>query len=277
MNINNITLLACFLVSFVFVGCFKERIELDLNNENSRKLVINAWLTNDEEVQSVNLSYTTDYFDQITKDYENDAEVIIKEGETETTLIHTGNGEYLLPENWKGEVGNTYEINVKIEDQTYKASSQMKMMPEVENIFSRISEDYDSESEEQEEEFYDVFFSFRDNSGEGDGYYGVVYNKGTLSGDSIVNGDFIEDDLIDGTYFEDVDLTSSKHYKGDTVVLELHAIGQDAVFYLSDIREETFRGGLFDPAPVNVRSNFSNGALGYFITSGVRKIEHIIK
>ena len=125
-------------------------------------------------------------------------------------------------------------------------------MPEIENVFSELSEGYGPELDE--EEFFDVYFSFQENIGEGDGYYG-----GNLhAGDSLVNGDFVENELIDGAYFEDINLTSSLHLTGDSVILELHSIGINAVFYLTDIGDEVFRGGLFDPAPVNVRSNFTN-------------------
>jgi len=262
------------LSSIILQGCFMERIDLELN-ENNKKLVINAWLTNLDEPQSVNLSYTTDYLDPVTKDYVDNANISISDGNNEATLSYSQNGDYMLPSEWRAEAGKTYTITVDLADQTYSATSTIRPMPMIENVFADISDDYDEESEE-EEPFYSVYFSFRDTEGEGDGYYGVIYNKGSLDGDTIFNGDFVNDEFIDGSYFEDVDLTSSLHYEGDTVIVELHSIGIETSNYLNDIQEEVFRGGLFDSPPVNVRSNFSNGALGYFITSGAQKIEIVI-
>lgn len=273
-NINK--LFACCLVtSIILTGCFKERIDLELNNENNRRLVVNAWITNADEPQSVNLSYTSDYFDQLEKNAVENADITMKVGETETSLIYSANGDYLLPGDWRGKVGETYLLTIDLEGESYMATSTMRPMPEIENVFAEPSEEYESEFEE--EKFYDVYFSFLDNEGEGDGYYGIVYPKGTLIGDSLVNGDFINDEFIDGAYFEDVNLTYSKLVLGDTAVLDLHSIGIETSAYLQDIQDEIFRGGLFDPAPVNVRSNFTNGALGYFITSGMTRIEYVIE
>jgi|GEM_PF-1505382 len=271
LNLNAAVVILC---AVILSGCFMERIDLELNSTN-KKVVINAWLTNLDEEQSVNLSYTTDYLDPISKDYIDNANISITDGDNEFNLSYTQDGDYLLPSNWRGQVGKTYQITVDIDNEVYTASSEMRIMPEIENVFAEISEK-DEESEE-EDPFYDVYFSFEDTEGEGDGYYGVIYNKGTLSGDTIFNGDFIDDEFIDGSYFEDVNLTSSTHIAGDTVILDLHSIGIETSNYLTDIQEEIFRGGLFDAAPVNVRSNFSNGALGFFITSGARRIELIIE
>lgn len=84
--------------------------------------------------------------------------------------------------------------------------------------------------------------------------------------DTLTNGYFANDEFTDGIYFEDINLTSSTHNLGGTVILELHSIGIEPSRYLLDIQQEIFGGGLFVPAPVNVRSNFPNGALGHFIT-----------
>lgn len=268
-NITNfiLTLMYCLAL----VGCFQERIELDLNNDQNKKLVINAWLNDLDDDQIVNLSYTTNYIGNPLNEFEPDARVSLFDGEQTIDLLYSGEGDYLLPSEWKGELGKSYTLEIVVEETVYSATSTIRPMPELVNVYYAEQEADEDEEIDLDSIIYDVLFSFKDSDGEGDGYYGIDYNIETLYGDTMTNGGFIDDEFIDGEFFEDISLTGQDHMEGDTIVLEVYSIGKDASRYLQDIIDEVFRGGIFDPAPVNVRSNFSNGALGFFIASAKRK------
>ena len=233
--------------------------------------VINAWLNDLDDNQLVNLSYTTNYLDNSTKEFEPDAKISLYDGEETVDLMYSDKGNYLLPSDWKGIVGKTYTLEVMLLSSVYTATSTIRTMPELLNVYYEEQEHDEDEEIHPDSIFYDIFFSFKDSDGEGDGYYGIDYNIETEYGDTMTNGDFIDDEFIDGEFFEDISLTGQDHMEEDTVALEVYSIGRDASRYLQDIIDEVFRGGIFDPAPVNVRSNFSNGALGYFIASAKRK------
>ena len=276
MKTKNI--IALLAISFLFSSCFKERIELDLNNSDNKKVVVNAWITDQDEQQSVLLNYTADYFESIEVEYINDADVEIAFGEESVNCILSENGLYLCPEEWRAEPGNTYTLTIRHQGEVYEATSYMRPMPELENVYSEFREETEEELFEEDDDFrINVYFSFQETPGLGDGYFGIDYHKGTAGGDSLLNGDFIDDEFFDGVYFDDINLTVQNYEVGDTAIVETHNIGKDASKYLQDIIVEIFREGLFDPPPVNVRSNISNGAVGYFITSGVQTQELIIE
>jgi len=254
-----------------FVGCFQEPIDLDLNQGDNEKLVVEAWISNLDEQQKVTLSLTADYLDSLEVNYVNDAEVFLTYNQETLTLSPQGQGEYTLPMDWVAETDIDYTLEVVYQDESYVASSFMKEMPELEEIRAEFFERRDSI------DYYDVFFGFQETEGEGDGYYGIDYLKGTMVGDTLTNGGFTSDEFSDGIYFSDVTLTNDGYEIGDTVILEAYSIGKEASDFLLDIISEVFREGLFDAPPVNVRSNFTNGALGYFIASGGRQYEIVIE
>lgn len=270
--IKNISL--ALIGIFILSSCFKERIELDLNEGNNKKNVITAWITDLDEPQSVLLNYSSDYFDSLSIEYINDAKVSLIDEGVEYDLAFSKDGKYNMPVDWRGAEGSTYTLIVRHDEMEYTATNTMRIMPKIENIYTEYSEE---KFEEDSVDTYDIYFSFDEEDGEGDGYFGIDFLKGTKGGDTLVNGGFIDDEFIDGEYFDDISLTESIYAIGDTAILEVHSIGRDASRFLQDIIDETFRDGLFDPTPVNVRSNFSNGAVGYFITSCSSRIEVVIE
>jgi len=186
------------------------------------------------------------------------------------TLNSIGDGKYALPDNWTGVENDKYTLEIIYNSETFIASETMRTMPEIENIRT-ISYKEDSL------ELHDIYFDFWENEGEGDGYYANDYRKGTANRDTLFNGGFTNDDFVDGLYFQDISVTENSHALGDTVILDTYSIGKDAADFLQAIGNEVFREGLFDPAPVNVKGNVSNSALGYFIISEARRFEIIIK
>lgn len=244
-------------------GCFTDPIELELNNDNNKKLVIDAWLNETDDNQSIQLSYTSSYFDDTTPESIEDALVTLKYNNETLNIAHSSGGEYKLPSDWKPLFDTEYTLVISHEGTDYTANNILRKMPDVFNVYAGEAEDNESDTL-----FYEVFFSFTDTDGEGDGYFGFDYKKDELNDIDITEGAFIDDEYIDGVKFIDISLSNQLYQEGDEVVLELHSIGKDASRFLQDIEAETFRDGLFDPAPVNVRSNFDNGAVGYFILSG---------
>lgn len=264
-----------FLVLLLSLSsCFREEIELDLNSGDNQKLAVFAWIDDGDTDQEIVLSLTSDYFDSLSINYVTTALVQITANNETLEWPHQGKGVYSLP-GWRATAGLEYALSITYEGQTYESSSFMDAMPVLENIKALVSENY--EEEEDSLVYYDVFFDFEDTPGEGDGYYGIDYKKGTTDGDTLFNGGFTNDEFVDGIKFTEITLSDDEEfYLGDTVIVEAYSIGIDASNYLQDVINEVFRGGIFDPPPVNVRSNISNGALGYFIASGIQREEVIV-
>jgi len=262
---KNIQIYITLLVLSITVSsCFKDKIDLDLNEGNNKKLVIVAWFTTYDETQAVQLSYTHDYFQGAAEDVVEDALVTLSYDNQTITLTDQGNGYHTMPEDWRAEDGKTYELKVVHDESEYSAISTVRPIPEIRNIEGVAYE-------EDSSEYYDVFFEFTDTPGEGDGYFAIDYKKGSFQKNIIRTGGWISDEFLDGITFKELTVTSNRHEKGDTILLELHSIGHEATAYLDGIATEIYREGLFDPPPVNVKTNFTNGALGYFITSSAEK------
>jgi len=259
------------IVSITLSSCFKDRVELELNKNENVRLAIEAWITDLDERQTVTLSLTSDYLDVFEPDFVNTATVSVSVDQEVIEFTFLANGVYGAPENWRAQAGKEYTLNVNYDGVEYTASSFMKAMPVLENIRSEFYETRDSI------DYYDVFFGFQETPGVGDGYYGVDYLKGTTNGDTLTVGGFTNDDFGDGIYFHDVTVTNEGYEIGDTVTLEVFSIGVDASNFLLDVITEVFREGVFDPPPVNPRTNISNDALGYFIASGAERYETVIE
>lgn len=265
----------CFLLVLITLSsCFKEEIELDLNSGDNQKLAVFAWIDDGDTDQEIVLTLSSDYLDSLTINEVTDAKVTMSANGQTLEWPHQGNGIYSLP-GWRAVADFEYTLSIEHGGEIYESSSYMKPMPVIENIKNQVNDDYDPE--EDSIKYYDVLFDFQDPTGEGDGYYGIDFKKGTMDGDTLLNGGFTDDEFVDGILFTDIILSDEDEFiLGDTVILEAYSIGMEASSYLQDVLTEVFREGIFDPPPVNVRSNITNGALGYFIASGIQREEYII-
>ncbi len=267
---------------FSLSSCFMDRIEIDLNEENE-KVVITAWITDLDEPQFVTVGKTVNYLGPISQEFVSDAIVILSNSTNEFILEEGTQGKYFLPHDWTGIYGETYTLKVEFENTTYTASHTMRSCPELLNV-DYVEYDLDDFSDEDVNiidsfHVYGTTFDFQETPGEGDAYYAIDFLKGTMQGDSMRNGGFANDDFVDGEYFEGIELSEVNRFYaiGDTAVLEFYSIGEESANFLMDIESEIFRGSPFDPPPANVRTNFTGGAVGYFIISGAQSQEIIIK
>lgn len=262
--------LIAFILLITLTSCFEERIELDYNQNENKKVIITGWITDLDEPQFISVENTVNYLGENVPDPISDAVVSISDSQSSYELAHQENGKYFLPTNWTATIGETYTLTVVYDGNTYTSSHKMRACPEIENFFIREVEDI---SDTDSIHIYESIFSFQEIPGEGDAYYGIDYVEGTTDNDTLFNGQFTNDDFVDGEYFEDIDISDyDRLFKiGDKVVLDIFSIGFESSEYLVDIQTEVFRGGLFDTPPANVRTNISGGALGYFIASGANR------
>ncbi len=270
-------LIIVLAVLITFTSCFKERIDIDNNTEENKKIVITGWITSLEEPQFINISRTVNYLGGFQEDKVSGAVVTLQDGISTYTMTEKEAGTYYLPDDWVARLGDDYNLKVVFDNKEYTATHTMTPCPEMENIYYDISEDY--EEGEDEEPYFDPVFSFQETEGEGDAYYAVSYPKGTLFGDSLIYGAFASDDFSDGIYFEDIYLPTGADgfFVGDTAVMDFYSIGLETASYLQDIENEIYRGSPFDAPPANVRTNIEGGAIGYFIASGARREEIVIE
>ncbi len=269
------------LLALSVSSCFKERIELDLNQEN-QKIVITSWITDLDEPQFVTVGKTVNYLGSEGKEFVSGAIVKLTNSTDVYFLEEEEEGKYFLPSNWIAILGDTYTLSVAVEEVEYVASHLMRPCPVIEEAGFLIYERNPWEEEEETMDsiyVYGTTFGFQETAGGDDAYYAIDFLKGTMAGDSMRNGGFANDDFVDEEYFADIELSEFDrlYALGDTAIVELYSIGDETANYLSDIESEVFRGSPFDPPPANVRTNFTGGAVGYFIASGAQQVEVVIE
>jgi len=273
MRNSNIPKFIVMLLSMIVLsGCFKERIELDLN-EGNKKIVIAGWISTLDEEQFVTIHKSINYLEEEVPEAVSNALVTLSDGTNTYSLPEITEGKYVLSPQWEAKIGGTYELTVSVSDQEYKATHKLFRAPEIENLRQYQSGRSDSI------DLFSTVFEFTDFPGLGDAYYGVDYKKGSASGDSIQNGSFTDDEFLDGETLRDIELTDNdrRFQIGDTAVVEIYAIGQETSTFLTNIETELYDDGPFTAPPSNVGTNFTGGAIGYFIISDAKQAMIVIE
>ena len=267
-------LLLSILLGVLLSSCFQDPIDINLN-ENNKKLAIEAWINTLDEDQFVTLTRTANYLGSDAYETVSDATITLTDEEGMVyQLGETSPGKYLLQGDWNPVFGSMYTLRVEVENEVYTAQHLLYESPEIENL---ISDQYFNE--EDSLLGYETVFDMQDAPGEGDAYYVIDYEKGSLHGDTLLNGGYADDEFFDGEYVEDIRISDEDRLFqiGDTAVVEVFAIGKASSQFLMDVELEVFRGGPFDPPPANVRTNFDGDVVGYFILSGANRRELLIQ
>ncbi len=267
-----ITLLT--VVSIFSIGCFQERIELDLNEDNT-KIAIEAWITDLDDIQTVTVTQTANYLGDTQNEFVSGAVVFLEDETGQSYELTEGDaGHYTLPREWEARLGDNYTLTISVDNEEYSATHRMRATPFIEDLIID-----DVFNEEDSLIGYETVFALQEIPGKGDAYYVIDYKKGTAFGDTLLNGGYANDEFFDGEFIEDIRLTEEDRLFqiGDTAVVEVFSIGRETANFLLDVEQEIFRGGPFDPPAANVRSNFSGGAVGYFIISGADRKEIIVE
>lgn len=269
----------CFYIFILcsIVGCYQERIDLDLNDNENKLVVITGFVSTLDTFPTINVSYTVEYTGPLKSDPISNATVEMTDGQNTYVLEETTPGKYKSTTSWNPIIGAQYDLLVRIGQKEYTSSHKLYSCPAIENLQSKRIDNW--EDEDDTTHVYEVFFDFQENPEKGDGYYGVSYTKGSPIGDTLFVGGFVNDDIGNGLYFEEVGITDYDHLhaRGDTAIVEIYSIGTESVDYLDEIAAETFRGGPFDPPPANVSTNITGGAVGYFMVADARSSTFIIR
>jgi hypothetical protein len=297
------------LASIVFYSSCEDVIEVDLA-AGDNQLVVDAWINNLSETQTITLTRTISYFNSSNPPVETGAtvQIIEDDGTVYNFEDEDNNGTYLWkPANGEsfGRIGGTYGLSIVTEDgvEYVSASSMKRIMP----IDSIVLED-------REEEFgfpagiYAELFA-RDFLGEGDAYWIKSFkNDAFLNKPQEINlawdAAFTPGSGVDGVIFigpirqfinrvadtgDDAvdDFDTPPWALGDSIKVEIHSLNPEAFLFLEQSLTQMTIGdaGIFAEPPANVPTNIvtlnseeaSDQAIGFFNVSAVsalgRKIE----
>lgn len=264
-----------------FIGACEDVVEIDLE-EGKVELVVDAWINNKPETQTIKLRRTSPYFEASFAPVVLDATVTITDGDGNTfPFVDTNNdGNYIwepTPGNSFGTIGQTYELSIQLEGVEYTASSAMNRVPPIDSIGL---EDREPELG-QPAGIYAQFYS-RDPIGVGDCYWiktykndiylnkpqeiNIAYDAGFTAGSEVDGFIFIPPireaiNRIPDSGADAVDNADLPPWAvGDSIAVELYSITEEAFFFWERARIQLTLGdaAIFAEPPSNVPSNISS-------------------
>lgn len=293
---NNISLAFAFITAMIVFGSCDTVVDVELD-EATPTFSVDAFLTDENKVQQINLYFSQAYFDNSPFEPASNAIVEVlntSSGVTYTFTENNNSGNYT----WEspdgepiGQVGDSFELNIDYNGRRYTASSSMGRVPEIEDISFSLREGLLGG-----DDFYQARFFAQDFEGVGDTYWIKAFK----------NGEFLDDPENiniaydagesrgaenDGGYFEADKRTNinptdeDETYEfGDGVRVEIHSITEETFFYLSAMIEVINRPGGFGELFAEPLSNLSTNireegssepstVLGFFSVSAVSSME----
>ncbi len=251
-----------------------EVIQFDLNT-GEETLVVDGLITNEKKAHEVKLSLSTSYYYGEDPPPATGADVTISDGTNVYTLTEspTKPGSYFTDSTVQGVIGTDYILTITYNDQTYTANDTLRRIGEIDTVITFP--------------FIDTLFTgdttrflvmhAQESEGRGDYYLWNYYVNGELRSKNLTEKAFGSDEFIDGAtppegWFIYTDIPFDSIQRFDTVTLEMFSISEDYFTFVIELFQQTvFRGGFFDGPPANIKTNVSNGAVGFFRASAVRR------
>lgn len=269
------------LLAFVaLLSSCQDDIDLELKDDQSGILVVEAFLRNIPTRETIKLSRTTSYYNSEPEELVTGALVTITEDNGNPFQLKESTnadslGYYIKPSSYTMKIGSAYTLTISIDDEIYTAVSELKPIPTIDSMevfYNDIQFLFASEFVPiaPEDTLYDINISYTELPTKGDVYLFKYYINDTLA--SFYPRDFVyfDDEFLDGEVTGGVQQFPKAQAKyGDKVTLEMLSISEDlALFYEVLFNQTDLSGNLFASSPpANVPSNISNGARGNFQVS----------
>ncbi len=257
----------------LFFSACTEKIDIELNDTYSR-LVVEATITDRDDHHRIMLTKTTSYFHNEQSPSVNDAEVFISSGGYRWQLLPYTPGQYIAPDKFATQVGETYHLEIQYDGQRYQASSTMKPVASIDSLSVRSHAWLPGHKE--------LLVHFQEPAETEDFYMWKVYLNGENLTNSALRVRMASDDLINGRYMhypfytfrpDDAPLEA-----GDHIRVEMYSISEAYYMFLVAMRRnQGATGGPFAGPPANIPSNIDNGALGFFLAASVSEADLVFQ
>ena len=250
MNNKNIYFFYAFLL-ILFTSC-EDVIDLDLENTEPR-VVIEAVTDMNTSTINVDVTLTTDFFEQSGPDVVSDASV---------TLINEAGDAVDIPVNSDGRYslspiqiisGEKYTLEVIVEGETYTAETFAPYQVDILTIDTILNPPFF----EGGDPFYQCLYAWNDTPAQENNYQLLTFINDTIAGPL----SFYDDDGLDGQLF--IRPLMSIVEIGDTVRFQLVSIDEETYDYFVEFQSAVSQG-FNSTTPFNPQGNFNNNALGYF-------------
>ncbi len=269
-------------LGFFFYSC-SEKITLELDSTSNR-CVIFGQITTDTTAHVVTIHSSGDYFNNAPPRGISGAIVRISDGVEEYILqeVDTIPGRYITDNHVFGVPGRTYTLYVEDVDlnedgalTSYQASSELLPVAEPDSINVFFRNEWKGW----------VVQAFAQDPPESKDYYKfLVWVNGVLNSDSLLNINVTDDTFFNGSYTNGVVIyyvfgESYNPFKvNDTITAGFCGITEDYYKFIIEAQVAARPSApLFSGPPANPRTNFNNGALGYFTAFSISRATTVIK
>lgn len=259
-----------YIILFVlFLSSCTEKIDIEVGTTFQR-FIVDGTITTDTMKHGVKLIKSIDYYENEQPPVVSNAIVTIDDGITKITLEENKDnpGNYETDENYFGVVGRTYKLEIEIPEQInghrlFSASSELKPVTPIDSIKVEYIEKWEVWElqifawDPPSEDFYS-FEVFKNNIEITD-----TITKRGISDDRFFNGNYTFGVPV---YYLSAGYEPEFVYPGDTITLKMGGITKDYYNFIIELMDQTFeyRNPLFSGPPANIRTNISNGGLGFF-------------
>ena len=279
-SMKKITIVSCFLSLLNLLVSCEETIILDLDQAKAG-VVIDGLVTNVAGTSYVKISKTAGFYESGPTEKITSAIVrLVDDKGVQTVFTHNPEGSkeyegvYLPNPNFKGGVGRIFKLTVTIGSQVYEAQDELLTITKIDSVGYRINATQE-EDPAKEGEIYEALLYTREPQETKDYYLFKFYRNDSLT--YFKNGEvyFANDEGIG----EAIDGFQSPVYYSlkDTATVEMYSLTRNGFLFYNDLNNlNNGDGGMFSPPPANPRTNWSNGALGFFQVSATTRESVII-
>ena len=280
-KINITSILISFL--FVFLNSCQDVIDIDVPTSDP-KLVIDASIDWEKETsgvtQEIFLSTSTSYFENNINSIVTGAQVKITNDLTgsEFVFLDQNNGKYITNE-FIPEINSTYTLEIEYNNEIYKATEQMKSVPEIEEITQSSNSIFDLE-------VIDLNVSFNDPENEQNFYLFEYFEEEDMFPELLdVKDEFFNGNLMTIALFIDANDEDGNLIveEGDIVHVKFRGISERYYNFIRRLIEQAFAGDPFETTPSQLRGNCvnitnpDNYPFGYFRLSELVSIQQVIE
>lgn len=270
MKLSRIISITTTFTLLVFLSACESVIDIDLNS--SEPAIVAEGLIEKDSVAWLQLSYTTDYFDEVESDKVEDATVTLTDDKGNSEFLeHIGNGIY-RGKSIIGETDNEYTIDFEYMDYKKNATASLIVPTEIYYItFDKSTMRRPGSNKES----YQPTIKLK-NISEQDEYYMLKFwinQKAETSRYYIINDKYyIENDTVEYSPFRiHLDLNDQL----DVAVYSIDVSTYDYYYQLNEIGGGGMPGG--SSTPYNPQSNFGEDVMGYFTAWSFVKSHTIVE
>lgn len=260
---------------FLFFTSCTERIDIELDDSFTR-LIAYGTITTDTTRHYIELSTSTSYYYNEAPPPVTGASLEISDDQGNTvSLTEVEPGKYGTSPLFFALPGRTYTLRIELAEEinghrTYLASSSVNPIYPIDSIGLVYQPDWGDKG------FYEVTCYYQDPPTR-NFYMFNIFKNGEMLTDTIRNRFVIDDGFFNGNYTNGIGVGFLNQANdrevlrvGDTITFQSCNITEEYFNFVQTLQSETgFQNPLFSGPPANVKSNISNGAIGFFAAYAV--------